>query len=197
MQNVIVQEMPGHTYLHVHTLDDDTVKIVDGELVIKFSGESAGTIIPADRFAETELPKGVYTEKNLRPNFTTAINLMSEREVSFDEDSSSTWAVLYGYCEENNLLSQLFSKRKDGTWEEFYSDKLRYGSKTINCGDWSAILKPSERAKEHLYKTAKLEDEYVTIEIAHQDLKGRWVYFVSDGKFSKWVGYTKLTDFCL
>lgn len=67
-------------------------------------------------------------------------NLATGIEMDFDSKTASVWAVAYGYCEENNLMSWLFSHAHNNTLEEAYKKlPITIGKHSIACGDWAAV----------------------------------------------------------
>jgi hypothetical protein len=71
---------------------------------------------------------------------TTVYNLANNAEMTFA--SNATDAVIAAYALEH----------KDGnTWEyrKRYGHLLRYGSRSVSCGDWAALWAPSMRSMEH------------------------------------------------
>ena len=69
-----------------------------------------------------------------------SVNLSTLEELSFDKSTTPLWAVCYGYCQDNNLMSALFAAAQDMKFERF-AEKLPvvYGEKTVSVGDWTAI----------------------------------------------------------
>lgn len=69
-----------------------------------------------------------------------AFNLATCEEITFDENTTALWAVCYGYCQEHNLLSALFSSAQESRFEQFADTlPLVYGNRSVEVGDWSAI----------------------------------------------------------
>jgi hypothetical protein len=70
-----------------------------------------------------------------------AFHLTQNVEHIFDENTAPEWAVAYGYCEENNLMSALFAAAHGMRLLAFYKTlPFTYGQKSIACGDWAALL---------------------------------------------------------
>ena len=68
-------------------------------------------------------------------------NLSNEQERFFDEHTTAEWACAYGYCEENNLLSALFSAAQDLRLPEFYKTlPFIYGKRSVACGNWATFI---------------------------------------------------------
>lgn len=68
-------------------------------------------------------------------------NLSTGAEVYFDEHTTPEWACAYGYCEENNLMSALFSAAQDLRFEEFKATlPFTYGQRSVACGDWAVFI---------------------------------------------------------
>lgn len=66
-----------------------------------------------------------------------AINLISGDALEFDDKTVPMYAVVYGYCSENNLMSRLFFNVHNQSLDDFYIELPLYeGKKTIACGDW-------------------------------------------------------------
>lgn len=67
-------------------------------------------------------------------------NLKDDREMSFDANTTSAWAVAYGYCEDNNLMSWLFRNAQDNTLEAAFKElPIKVCKHSISCGDWAAV----------------------------------------------------------
>jgi hypothetical protein len=70
---------------------------------------------------------------------TTATNLKTGVEQSFDSATTALWAVCYGYCEENNLMSALFASAQGNKFLDFAKTlPVTVGKRSIACGDWAA-----------------------------------------------------------
>lgn len=68
-----------------------------------------------------------------------AFNILTDEEIHFDDATTAEWAVAYGYCEENNLMSILFHHCHDKTLPQFYKKlPMIYGRFSVGCGDWAA-----------------------------------------------------------
>ena len=68
-----------------------------------------------------------------------AFNILTDEEIHFDGRTSAEYAVAYAYCEENNLMSTLFSHCLSLTLQEFYKTlPMIYGRQSVGCGDWAA-----------------------------------------------------------
>lgn len=73
---------------------------------------------------------------------TKAINVLTDEEYSFDENTTPEWAVAYAYCAENNLLSWLFGMAQGLKAVEAYKAiGVRVGRRTVGCGDWACLIK--------------------------------------------------------
>ena len=65
------------------------------------------------------------------------INALTGDDVHFDDNTAAEYAVAYAYCEENNLMSALFSHCRAGTLPAFYKTlPMMYGRRSVACGDW-------------------------------------------------------------
>lgn len=88
-------------------------------------------------------------------NLVTAVNLETWEIHHFDEKTTPEWAVAYGYCEQNNLMSALFSAAQDMRLAEFFKTlpltsferKTGFGA---YCGDWACIVRPYQPLTNHL-----------------------------------------------
>ena len=70
-----------------------------------------------------------------------AINLSSNQELFFTDDISPIWALAYGYCTENNLMSWLFSNQSDLNYiKQKLNIKTSKSGLTMNCDNWAIIL---------------------------------------------------------
>ena len=70
---------------------------------------------------------------------TTATNLKTGVGISFDTETTALWAVCYGYCDENNLMSALFASAQENRFLEFAKTlPVTVGKQSIACGDWAA-----------------------------------------------------------
>jgi len=70
-----------------------------------------------------------------------AFNLHTNQEIHFDASTTPEWAVAYGYCAENNLMSALFKSAQDKKFPEFLKTlPTTRGQVSIACGDWAASL---------------------------------------------------------
>lgn len=67
-----------------------------------------------------------------------AVNLLTDSECIFDKNTTPEWAVVYGYCEENNLMSELFAAAHAGKFDPSNYPITR-GEKTVACGNWVAL----------------------------------------------------------
>tara|TARA_R110000851_G_scaffold328133_1_gene498420 strand:+ start:1126 stop:1350 length:225 start_codon:yes stop_codon:yes gene_type:complete len=67
-------------------------------------------------------------------------NLSTGQELHFSVDTTPTWRVAYGYCQDNNLLSWLYGTRNN---LEAITNKLdikqSISGMTLSCGDWATI----------------------------------------------------------
>ncbi|WP_166256106.1 hypothetical protein [Marinobacter salicampi] len=82
-----------------------------------------------------------------------AYHLSSEQKLSFvgsEPFICPEWAVVYGYAMENNrtgeALNILHDHREDlvpALKERF---PIRYGQRSVGCGDWATLLASSEAA---------------------------------------------------
>ena len=53
--------------------------------------------------------------------------------------------MAYGYCEDNHLMSALFSAAQDLRLAEFFKGlPFTYGRHSVACGDWAACLANKE-----------------------------------------------------
>ncbi len=69
-----------------------------------------------------------------------ARNVLTDIDFEFDKRTTPEWAVAYGYCEEHNRMSELFSAAQDGQFIEFAKTlPLVFGDFTVSCGDWVAL----------------------------------------------------------
>lgn len=76
-----------------------------------------------------------------------AHNLSSNEELVFFGEEPFVipeWAVVYGYAQDNNRLSELLmllhegkANRPECLGERF---PLRYGISSVRCGNWTALL---------------------------------------------------------
>lgn len=66
-------------------------------------------------------------------------NIITDEEMHFDDATSAEYAVAYGYCEENNMMSEFFYHCHALTLPEFYKKlPMTYGRMSTACGDWAA-----------------------------------------------------------
>ena len=67
-------------------------------------------------------------------------NLVDDRTMVFSSGISALYAVCYGHCEDNNMLSALFSAIQDNRFAEF-TEKLpvSIGNVSVACGDWAVM----------------------------------------------------------
>jgi hypothetical protein len=60
--------------------------------------------------------------------------------MEFDEHTDRLYAVVYAYCEENNLMSALFAAIHDNKLHDFIAKHklpVFYGARSICCGDFA------------------------------------------------------------
>jgi hypothetical protein len=70
---------------------------------------------------------------------TTATNLKTGAEQSFDAATTALWAVCYGYCADADTLGDLFASAQDNKFLEFAKTlPVTVGKRSIACGDWAA-----------------------------------------------------------
>ena len=70
-----------------------------------------------------------------------AFSLTSNVEYEFDDATTPEWAVAYAYCEENGLLSALFSATQRLRTEEFFTTlPIMRGAVSVACGDWACFI---------------------------------------------------------
>ena len=70
---------------------------------------------------------------------TTATNLLTGAQHQFDNATTALWAVCYGYCEENNLMSALCASAQHNNFLEYAKTlPVTVGKRSICCGDWAA-----------------------------------------------------------
>lgn len=73
-------------------------------------------------------------------------NLANKQELLFDDKTTPEWAVAYGYCSDNKLMSQLFASAQNGRLEEFFAKLPVFrGQMSISCGDWAALIEMEMR----------------------------------------------------
>lgn len=66
-------------------------------------------------------------------------NMLGKETVEFGADVSPLWAVVYCWCEQNKMLSALFSANQGGTFDSFVKKlPIFQGKISIGCGDWVA-----------------------------------------------------------
>lgn len=71
-----------------------------------------------------------------------AINLRTGATVEFDRNTTAAYAVAYGYCEENGLLSALFQAcHNNGVAAFLETLPIVYGAASVGCGDWVALVR--------------------------------------------------------
>ena len=76
---------------------------------------------------------------------TIAMNLATGEEMTFDRVTTPEYAVAYGYCQENNLLSWFFASVHDAAEQKratpLWREKLEfiYGQRSVACGNWAAL----------------------------------------------------------
>lgn len=72
----------------------------------------------------------------------TAYNLATGEELIFDAATAPEWACAYGYCQEHNLMSWLFSMchSKDMT-RAYTALPFTFGKNSMACGDWAVRVK--------------------------------------------------------
>jgi len=89
---------------------------------------SHGRILPWEQLQRLEKP-------------VLAFNLATSAELFFSGDVSPKWAAAYGYCEESDRLSWLFSKREAGEIDSALAElPIQVGERSVNCGDWAAMV---------------------------------------------------------
>lgn len=72
---------------------------------------------------------------------TKTINLATSEEMTFDDKTLPVYAVVYAYCMENNLISELFKHCHDNTLNNLYAKlDISYGKYSVACGDWASKL---------------------------------------------------------
>lgn len=71
-----------------------------------------------------------------------AMNLRTGAKVEFDRNTTATYAVAYGYCEDNGLLSALFQACHNNGVPAFLDTlPMHYGAVSVGCGDWAALVR--------------------------------------------------------
>ena len=89
-----------------------------------------------------QTPKTVTHDKTTaakqRDKGVTAFNLCTDMEYHFDCATTPEWAVAYAYCEENHMMSALFTAAQDLDFVAFCRKHLDiiYGQRTVACGNW-------------------------------------------------------------
>lgn len=67
---------------------------------------------------------------------------LSNVELTFAGSVGASYAVAYGYCEENHRMSELFSHQQDGKLDELLAKlPMTYGKQSVGCGDWMAAVR--------------------------------------------------------